>query len=124
MNQNNLEKNICLKLTEFVDKDSRNALSAHGGMKIYDAPLFGIASADDAWFDRFTETKIIGPKFLKPKEWLTGARSVLSFVLPFTKELRDTNRMPGLPSEEWVSARIDGEAFNQVVRTFLVDLLT
>jgi epoxyqueuosine reductase len=124
MNQNNLEKNICLELTRFVNKDSRNALSAHGGMKIYDAPLFGIASADDAWFDRFTETKIIGPKFLKPKEWLTGVRSVLSFVLPFTKELRDTNRMPGLPSEEWVSARIDGEAFNQVVRTFLVDLLT
>lgn len=119
----NFETFIKLKLNEFVENDSRNTLAAHGGIKMYDTPLLGIASDDDAWFDRFTEEGIIGPKFMKPREWLTGAKSILSYFLPFTEEVRDTNRKAGLPSEEWVSARIDGEVFNQAVRSFLIELI-
>jgi epoxyqueuosine reductase QueG len=51
-------------------------------------------------------------------EWLPGAQSVVCWYLPFTKAVRDTNRAPGLPSEEWASARIDGEAFNNALRHF------
>ncbi len=47
---------------------------------------------------------------------------MISYFLPFTKEIRDTNHAPGLPSEEWVSARIDGEAFNNEVRSFLLEM--
>lgn len=122
MNQN-LAEMILAKINEFVEKDSRNALAAHGGMRIYDLPLLGIAAADDPLFDMFTESDIIGPIFMKPQEWLDGAQSVLSLFLPFTKEVRDTNRKAGLPSEEWASARIDGQAFIDALCTFLVKLL-
>ncbi len=91
---------------------------------IYGEPLVGVASADDDWFGRFAEKDIVGPDHLMPREWLEGSSSVLSYFLPFTPELRNTNRGPGLPSEEWVSARIDGEAFNNAVRIFLVGLLS
>jgi epoxyqueuosine reductase QueG len=118
-----LEKNISTKLSEFIDLSLHNALAAHGGMKMYDAPLIGIAPAEDPLFQQFCDPRIVGPGFILPAEWLPGAKSVISYFLPFTKEIRDTNRAPGLPSQEWISARIDGEALNNKIRSFLVDLL-
>ena len=114
---------IIKKITEFVENDPRNILPAHNNMKIYGAPLIGFASADDPFFKEFLMPEIVGPKFILPKEWLPNAKSVISYFLPFNKEIRDSNRKPGLPSEQWISARIDGESFNNDLRAFLVKLL-
>lgn len=111
------------RLTEFVASSPLNSLEAHGGMKMYDEPILGIAAADDPLFNEFCKPGIIGPDFMAPGEWLPGAKSVISYFLPFTKELRDTNRRPGMPSQEWISARIDGESFNSETRRFLLQLL-
>jgi epoxyqueuosine reductase QueG len=43
--------------------------------------------------------------------------------LPFTKAVRESNRAPGFPSEEWLSSRIDGEKFNNTVRKHLIEML-
>jgi epoxyqueuosine reductase len=110
-------------LAGFVETDSRNGLKAHGGMTIYDPPLIAVAAADDPWFEKFKAPEIIGPHFLPPGEWLAGAQSVIAYFLPFSETVRDSNRLPGLPSEEWVSARIDGERFNDLVRTFMIGVL-
>lgn len=111
------------KIIEFVNTDPRNVLLAHNNMKIYDEPLIGIASADDDYFVEFQKPDIIGKNFMLPSDWLNGAKSVISYFLPFTKEIRDSNRMPGLPSQEWMSARIDGEKFNNAVRSYIVEEL-
>jgi Uncharacterized Fe-S protein len=122
-----LDKNPCdfikRKVSEFIAMNPHNALAAHGGMKMYDSPLIGVASANDSLFQQFREPGIVGPDFIFPREWLSGAKSVISYFLPFTPEVRNTNRAPGLPSEEWVSARIDGEVLNNEVRSFMVTLL-
>lgn len=111
------------KTAGFIENDSRNVLSTHNNMRIYDAPLIGVASANDPYFKEFRKPGIVGPKFMLPGDWLLNAKSVISYFLPFTKEIRDSNRKLGLPSEEWMSARIDGESFNNAVRSFLVNLL-
>ena len=49
---------------------------------------------------------------------------MISYFLPFAREIRESSRLAGLPSEEWVFARIDGETFNKTVRGFIIDLLT
>jgi hypothetical protein len=66
------------EITVFVENDPRNSMAAHGGMRIYDTPLLGVAAADDNWFNRFTEPGIIGPRHMPPQDWLPGARSVIS----------------------------------------------
>lgn len=97
-------------------------MKEHGGWKIYDSPLVAVAAADDPWFEKFQEPGIIGPEFITPGEWLEGAQSVISYFLPFSKEVRDSNRRAGMPSEEWMSSRIEGESFNDSLRTFMIGL--
>ena len=80
------------------------------GMKIFDAPIFGVAAANDRVFHTFLHAEAIGPEFLLPEKWLPEARSVLSFFLPFTKQVKDSNRkQPAQPSDEWLHARIEGQ---------------
>ena len=117
-----LSMDIQSKLTEFIEKDSGNRLKAHNNMKMYEEPLVGIASGEDELFTEFKKEGIIGRDFLLPKEWLEGAKSVVVYFLPFTKQIRESNRGAGLPSEEWVSARIDGEIYNRTVRLYLMEL--
>lgn len=116
----NMKHTIEQALAQFIENDTRNVLAAHNNMKIYDAPLIGYAEANDALFASYTNAQIIGPEFMQPQAWLPGAKTVVSYFMPFAREIRESNRKVGLPSEEWVSARIDGEVFNNAVRTYLV----
>ncbi|MCR4712693.1 MAG: 4Fe-4S binding protein [Clostridia bacterium] len=88
------------------------ALPGCAGLVMFEAPLFGAASADDPLFLTFREPQIIGPPFMTPREWLPAAETVLSFFLPFTEEVRKSNRGNyENASNEWLHARIEGQAF-------------
>ena len=89
-------------------------------LRIFDPPLIGVASAGDSLFDELKEANVIGSHHLSPKEWLGSARSVISYFLPFTKRVRETNRHLGLPATEWLYGRIEGERFNVALREFMV----
>jgi epoxyqueuosine reductase QueG len=110
-------------LEEFVREDPRNVLPAHGNLGIYDPPLVAFARADDPLFEALKDPDVVGPRHRSPREWLPSARTVVSYFLPFTESVRKSNHVDGLPSEEWVSARIDGEAFNNLVRWHCAGLL-
>jgi len=82
------------------------------GMKIFDAPIFGFASADDEYFKLLKEPAVIGKHFLLPEEWLPGAKTVISFFLPFCEEVKKGNRNHmDWPSPEWLHGRIEGQNF-------------
>jgi len=91
-------------------------------LQIFDLPLIGIASASDSLFDELKEDSVVGSHHLSPKEWLENARSVISFFLPFTKRVREANRLLGLPATEWLYGRIEGEGFNVALREFMAHL--
>lgn len=90
-------------------------------IQIYDKPLTGVASASDPLWEKLKEPQVVGPHHLSPAEWLMGAKSVISYFLPFTEDVRASNRSKGLPSKEWLYGRYDGEMFNNALRSFLVD---
>lgn len=82
------------------------------GMKIFEAPIFGVASPTDEYFTLFKEPSVIGEHFMLPKEWLPGSKSVISFFLPFSQAVkRGNDRDKSWPSEEWLHGRIEGQAF-------------
>ena len=95
-----------------------------GNVVIYEAPLIGFASASDDIFARFREKDVIGPQFFGPREWLPAAKTVAAFFLPFTPEVRLSNRADRTdPSVEWLYARIEGQEFIGSYMTALRQLL-
>jgi epoxyqueuosine reductase QueG len=82
------------------------------GMRLFDAPLFGCAAADDTAFLSLKDGKVVGPHHFLPADFLPGAVSVLSVFLPFTRRVKDSNVGIGdNPSDEWLHARIEGQKF-------------
>ncbi|MDR1946943.1 MAG: hypothetical protein LBQ51_07245 [Desulfovibrio sp.] len=101
----------------FTDGSPRNRVSADealrpdlAGMPIFDAPVQAVASAGDPMFERLREPGVVGPCFRMPRAWLPGARSVISFFLPFTEIVKKANRADAdWPALEWLHARIEGQ---------------
>jgi epoxyqueuosine reductase len=86
-----------------------------GGGPYFDAPLVGVAAADDPLFAEYK--RIIGPFHRAPRELLAGAVSVICWVLPITRDTRGSNRREReLPSLAWARTRSFGEEFNCALR--------
>ncbi|MDR1245571.1 MAG: 4Fe-4S binding protein [Clostridiales Family XIII bacterium] len=100
----------------FVLSCSANIVSAGAartpemaGLVLYDAPILGISRTDDPLFDRLKDSGVVGPHAISPDEWLPGARSVVSFFLPYSERVRASNRSNyDWPSVEWTHGRIEG----------------
>lgn len=97
-----------------------NVVEELNSLRIFEEPLIGVASAQDPLFDSLKEPAAVGPQHMSPSEWLPGAAVVISYFLPFTAEVREANRIMGLPAREWLYGRIEGEQFNNALREFLV----
>ena len=95
--------------SNFIKKEI--ALSAEvEGMRIFDDPIFALGDADDQYFARLKDPSIVGEHFMLPKEWLSQAKTVISFFLPFSKMVKNSNKKDKLwPSEGWLHGRIEGQ---------------
>jgi len=104
------------------------------GLQMYDTPITGFAAADDPLFTtEFKKDGVIHPEYMAPGEWLPGAKTVISFFLPFSKAVRESNRLPldepyapGIPqrcSAEWLHARVEGQDLINEVTDRLQELL-
>lgn len=111
--------------SEFNYVSTEEAISDDvAGMRIYDAPVFAFGSADDKLFEGLKEPSAIGGHFMLPKEWLPGARTVVSFFLPFSEAVKKGNgRDMEWPSSEWLHGRIEGQAMLNMLCGHLSSLL-
>jgi len=90
------------------------------GMKIFDEPIFAYGAADDEGFQLLKSPSVIGEHFMKPREWLPSANTVIVYFFPFTDEIRESNRkVMSWPSNEWLHGRIDGHEFMREFSLFL-----
>lgn len=115
-----LIKEIIQAAAKFVAESPLNKVGDLGGISIYAEPLFGFADADDPLFTKLKGPEVIGPHHLLPAEWLPGAKTVISYFLPFSSQVRQANRIEGLPAKEWLYGRIEGEVFNGALKQVLV----
>ena len=88
------------------------APSAAGSLRIYDLPLFAVADARDPLWAKLKDPAVIGPHHGSPEDWLPGARSIVSYFLPFSQRVREANRGQGVTATEWIYGRWEGEICN------------
>jgi epoxyqueuosine reductase QueG len=111
-------------LANFVHSDPRNRLPEGRNIPIFDAPVVGIAAAADPLFMELPKPGIVGPIHVTPDFWLPGARSVISFFAPFSREIKATyKKRERIPPLEWVSGRLNGEVFINVMRRAILRLI-
>lgn len=94
------------------------------GVRMFDQPIFGFADASDPMFENMRRPEAVGDCFMLPDEWLSGAKSVVSFFLPFTEELKKSNTADLTePSSLWLHGRIEGQAFLNKLSLFIAEEL-
>ena len=108
-------------MTIFVLKSQNNVLKK--GICYYEPPLVGVARAEDPLFLKLKQENIVGKAHLSPSDWLPGAKSVIAYFLPYSREIRESNYRDGYVSDEWLHARFHGEDFNNDMRHFLIERL-
>lgn len=110
-------------MADFIQHNEQNFVKELGMMQIWNQPLLGVARASDLLWEELKKPDIIGPNHLAPEEWLPGAKSVISYFLPYTEHIRRSNRLKGLPSKEWLYGRYEGEMVNNSLRRLIIDVV-
>lgn len=96
-----MEKVITLAIEDYVSKRMRD----NETRTRWDSPLIGFASADDPLFAKLKEA--VRPSHATPVELLPGARTVIVYFLPFSREIARSNRLEHNASREWAVAYVE-----------------
>ena len=110
-------------ISNFIRNSPHNFVEDLDMMQIWDDPLIGIAEVSDPLWENLKDVTVVGPHHLSPTEWLKGSKSVISYYLPFTESIRDSNRSENIPSKEWLYGRYEGEIFNNELRRLIIELV-
>lgn len=117
-------------IAEILRTAPDNRLDDFGGLPVFDLPLVGMADGDDPVFEAFRTA--VSPRHLMPREILRARAAgtadlarvgVVSWALPFTKEVRLSNRNREWPSELYSVARNNGGALLHEIGLRLPPLL-
>ncbi len=111
------------RMVNYVETNELNFLNDFNGMQIFSRPLIGVAASSDPLWKNLKNPEVVHPNHLTPLEWMPEAKSVISYFLPFTEDIRRSNRINGQPSQEWLYGRYDGEIFNNSLRSLIVEIL-
>ena len=82
-----LAKEHCLSILSAEDAELLNAKE----FCFFDAPLVGVADAEDSWFRLLKAPQAVGEHYITPSEWLNGAKSVISIFVPYSKAVKKAN---------------------------------
>jgi epoxyqueuosine reductase QueG len=83
----------------------KNEINNNNHRLYFREPLVGFSSAEDELYNNIKE--IVGKHHLYPRDILPEAKTVVSFFLPFSRELITGNRGEQV-TEEWALSYIDG----------------
>ena len=96
-----MRKTITTAIETFV----AGRMHGQGARTRWGAPLVGFAAADDPLFAQLKEA--VRPSHVIPGELLAGARTVIAYFLPFSREIPLSNRQEHHPSREWAVAYVE-----------------
>jgi len=116
---------------QFCENSKNNYVSDHTaiseeliGMRIFEAPIFAFGYPDDECYTAFKKPEAIGGHFLAPSEWLSSAKTVIAFFLPFTNRIKAANgKNNDWPADEWLHGRFEGQLFLKELTLHIKSLL-
>ncbi|MCL2226364.1 MAG: epoxyqueuosine reductase [Oscillospiraceae bacterium] len=118
---NNYAKNNLISDPNSLKIDEGNMLK---GMRFFQRPIFSAAKADDPDFLVIKQPKVVGEHHFMPKDWLPGAKTVISVFLPIERSTVEANKKdPVEPALEWVYTRVDGQQFLLALGAHIRDAL-
>jgi epoxyqueuosine reductase len=88
---------------------------------IYDFPVFGVSTAQDPIYLKLKEA--VGPGHYVPEDLFRGAKSVISYFLPYTEAVRKTNDGTDEALAQWSLAHRQGAFAAELVRRFIAKRL-
>jgi len=88
---------------------------------IYDSPVFGVSTAQDHLYRKLKEA--VGPGHYMPEDLFRGAKSVISYFLPYTEAVRKTSYGTEDESAQWTLAHRQGAYAAELVRRFVAKRL-
>jgi epoxyqueuosine reductase len=101
---------------------------------IYDEPLVGFADGNDPLFTEYktiidtthlTPRESLARTFKKSPEDISLHLSVISWILPITSKIRESNyRNTATPSRLWISVQPQGEKLLKALHEYVVEFLT
>jgi len=132
LSKERLEETIISEIENFVSESPGNLNKKLDGIHYFDTPLAGFADACDPLFLEFKD--IIGDFYLTPQEVLERSfpehegswdgSSVISWILPFSKSIRERNRREKRRSSNaWALAKTCGEEFNIKLREYIASYI-
>lgn len=84
-------------------------------------PLVGFADAGSSGFPQLKE--LVHPDHMMPQDILPEATVVISYFLPFTEKIYNSNKAPELPSDEWADSYWYTNEFFNVLNKHLIEYL-
>lgn len=111
------------QLVEFITSTINHEVIAAGTVTQYRDPLISFVDANDPRFSKLRE--VADPGHMMPQDLLPGAKSILSFFLPFDPGVVDANAQHKEEvALEWVKAYIETNALINRITANLVSLLS
>jgi epoxyqueuosine reductase QueG len=125
MDKNRIESFVAARILSEANRIPKNmARQAQlADLRIFAEPIFAYGRADEEGLIRLKDVPEAHVPLKPPLEWLPSARSVIACFLPFTEEIRASNRKGTTVSWGWLHARIEGQAILEALARDLCDFI-
>lgn len=121
----NIKKNSIgddfMSLKEEIISSIENSVLKYESKEYFRNPIVGFSSADNPLYEELKD--IIGPDHLHPKDILPTSRTVVSFFIPFSQIVVDSNIESSTVSYEWAKSYVEANKLINQISGELVDYL-
>lgn len=109
--------NIKEEIISFIE----NAVLESKSKELFRKPIVGFSSANNPLYEELKE--IVGAEHLHPKDILPNAKTVVSFFVPFSESVVNSNRKGQSVSREWGISYVETNSLINRISVNLVDYL-
>ncbi len=99
-------------LREKIEGFITDYIMSHNDNELFRKPLIGYSRADDERYEEIKKT--VGPHLLRPRDILPTCKTVVSFFIPFTKKVVESNIIEGRTKVSYLWAKTYYECNNLI----------